>query len=80
MRAVCEAARTPLHEDGLLGHLANVVLLLPEELLLQEQVDYAEAQRRGQQLGDCQSYVHGCATSIFQVRGDFFLLLLIRIG
>ncbi len=71
LRALCEVAQTPLHMDGLLGQLANA-LLLPDTVLdrvtAYKESDYLEAQRNGQQRGDCSMYHNRCHLSLFQVQ------------
>ncbi len=75
LRTLCEVARTPDHDDGLLGHLANAVLLLPQShptAVAEEESDYVEAQRRGQEAkkqgsGGCSVYHQDCPLSLFQV-------------
>ena len=67
LRAVCEAARSPLHLDGFLGALANAVLLGQEEGEEDREIDeYSEAEKTGQMTGDCSKYHGGCEHSIFR--------------
>jgi hypothetical protein len=71
LRAMCEAAETPFHTEGLLGEAVNA-LLIPSYLL--EMVpeladpDYLEAHKRGQEQGNCTVYHDMCPMSFFKVR------------
>ena len=71
LRALCEVARTPQNQDGLLGDFIN--LLLTPTYLLDElsktiiDSDYLEAQRKGHFLQDCSKYEQNCPLSLFEV-------------
>ena len=70
LRALCEVAKTPQNEDGLLGDFINL-LLTPtytlDQLSKTQDSDYLEAQRKGHFLQDCSSYEQSCPLSLFEV-------------
>ena len=69
LRAICEVARTPSTDDGLLGVFINT-LLTPwheEPMNFQGNSDYVDAQQRGLLTQDCSPYHHLCQLSFFQV-------------
>ena len=72
LRTMCEVAENPFHVDGLLGEAFNAMLLpsyFLEMLPELAEPDYVEAQRRGQEEGDCSAYHEQCPITLFQVGG-----------
>ena len=70
LRALCEVAKTPQNQDGLLGDFINLLLTptyILDHLSKTQDSDYLEAQRKGHFLQDCSSYEHSCPLSLFEV-------------
>lgn len=70
LRAICEVARTPLNDDGLLGDFINILLTpLQDELVttFNTTLDYIQAQHRGKTSRNCQNYHNYCDFSFFEV-------------
>ena len=69
LRAICEVARTPLTDDGLMGDFINLLLtpLQHEITAIQAGSDYIKAQQRGRMTHDCSSYQKLCGVSFFEV-------------
>ena len=69
LRAICEVARTPLTDDGLLGDFINLILtpLQYEIIAVQNNSDYIKAQHRGKTTQDCSPYQMHCGMSFFVV-------------
>ena len=72
LRALCEVAKTPQNQDGLLGDFINLLLtptyVLDELSKTKVDSDYLEAQRKGHFLQDCSTYEQACPLSLFEVR------------
>ena len=71
LRAICEIAKTPQNDDGLLGDFVNM-LLTPTYILdnlsgSHNESDYLQAQRRGHFLQDCSVHEMNCPISLFEV-------------
>ena len=87
VRAICEIAKTPENEDGLLGDFFNM-LLTPWYVIenvsehdQSDENDFLQAQRRGHFMQDCSAYEHNCAISIFEVCNiSFFIGIVASIG
>ena len=69
LRAICEVARTPLTDDGLLGEVISLMLtpLQHEITAIQGNSDYIKAQHRGRVTHDCSPYQQHCGMSFFEV-------------
>jgi len=68
LRAVCEAAEAPLHEDGLLGEIINGVLratVAPAGSGGEGTNEYRKAAERGRAVGRCDEYYSVCPVSVF---------------
>ena len=72
LKSICEAARTPNHQDGLLGDFINLMLVPHHTMDLissnHNESDYLEAQRAGHFLEDCSKYSLKCPISFFEVK------------
>ena len=70
LRAICETAHTPVHDDGIVGEAINA-LLMPAHIMdrLPEygESDYLHAQRMGHNYGNCTQYYQPCPFSFFEV-------------
>ncbi|CAK1542055.1 unnamed protein product [Leptosia nina] len=66
LRNICEAAETPLHHNGLLGHLMHIIFT--PSASKEERIDdvYYEAEADGQN-GDCDKYYDLCPYSLFDI-------------
>ncbi|XP_037874422.1 uncharacterized protein LOC101745998 [Bombyx mori] len=66
LRNICEAAETPLHHNGLLGHIMHIVFT--PSASKDEGLDdvYYEAEAAGQR-GDCDRYLDDCPLSLFDM-------------
>lgn len=73
LRALCEVARTPQNEDGLVGDFVNLLLapsyLLNSDLppIIGEYSQYLDAQKTGHFKQDCTRYEANCPISLFEV-------------
>ncbi|XP_030025668.1 uncharacterized protein LOC115444147 isoform X1 [Manduca sexta] len=66
LRNICEAAETPLHHNGLLGHIMHVVFTPSASREEGLDDDYYEAEADGQK-GDCDKYLDDCPFSLFDI-------------
>ncbi|XP_049871742.1 uncharacterized protein LOC126370748 [Pectinophora gossypiella] len=66
LRNICEAAETPLHHNGLLGHIMHIIFTPSSSR--EEGLDdaYYEAEADGLR-GDCDKYIDDCPFSLFDV-------------
>ncbi|XP_022129827.2 uncharacterized protein LOC111003555 [Pieris rapae] len=66
LRNICEAAETPLHHNGLLGHIMHIIFT--PSASKEEGIDdiYYEAEADGQR-GDCDKYYNECPLSLFDM-------------
>ncbi|XP_038221843.1 uncharacterized protein LOC119839565 [Zerene cesonia] len=66
LRNICEAADTPLHHNGLLGHIMHIIFTPSSSK--EEGIDdvYYEAELDGQK-GDCDKYYEACPISLFDM-------------
>ncbi|CAG4935722.1 uncharacterized protein LOC123698691 [Colias croceus] len=66
LRNICEAADTPLHHNGLLGHILHIIFTPSSSK--EEGIDdiYYEAELDGQN-GDCDKYYDACPVSLFDM-------------
>ncbi|CAH0718166.1 unnamed protein product, partial [Brenthis ino] len=66
LRNICEAAETPLHHNGLLGHIMHIVFTPSSSK--DENLDdiYYEAEASGLR-GDCDKYMDLCPYSLFDI-------------
>ncbi|KAM3965442.1 uncharacterized protein ACR2FA_000276 [Aphomia sociella] len=66
LRNICEAAETPLHHNGLLGHIMHIIFT--PSASREEGIDdeYYEAELDGQK-GDCDKYLDQCPFSLFDI-------------
>lgn len=74
LKTLCEVAKTPQNDDGLLGDFVNL-LLAPSHILdssSAEDSDFLEAQRHGHFLQDCSKYEQFCPFSLFTVSFKIF--------
>ncbi|XP_075979938.1 uncharacterized protein LOC142979064 [Anticarsia gemmatalis] len=64
LRNICEAAETPLHHNGVVGHLMHIVFT--PSASREEGIDdaYYEAEAAGHR-GDCDQYLEDCPVSLF---------------
>jgi len=72
LRAMCEASSAPLHVDGLLGDVVNLLLSAGQALvggveskMRDEFSEYVTAEDQGRATGDCGSYHESCSLSFF---------------
>ncbi|XP_073960225.1 uncharacterized protein [Choristoneura fumiferana] len=66
LRNICEAAETPLHHNGLLGHIMHIIFTPSTSREEGLSDDYYEAEVDGQR-GDCDKYLDLCPFSVFDV-------------
>ncbi|CAB3244838.1 unnamed protein product [Arctia plantaginis] len=64
LRNICEAAETPLHHNGILGHLMHIIFTPSASREEGLDDEYYEAEAAGHK-GDCDKYVAECPTSLF---------------
>jgi hypothetical protein len=79
LRAICEVAKSPENQDGLLGDFVNL-LLTPTHILETLPIvigdsDYLEAQRAGHYKQDCSTFEVKCPMSLFEVRKNIILYI-----
>ncbi|KAL4717104.1 hypothetical protein ACJJTC_016991 [Scirpophaga incertulas] len=66
LRNICEAAETPLHHNGLLGHMLHIIFT-PSTSREEELGDeYYEAELEGEN-GNCDRYLQDCPYSLFDI-------------
>lgn len=72
LRAICEVARTPENEDGIMGDMVNL-LLTPTHVLDKTTIesDYLDAQRTGHFFQNCYKFESKCPVSLFEVKGQW---------
>ncbi|XP_045775321.1 uncharacterized protein LOC123874155, partial [Maniola jurtina] len=66
LRNICEAAETPLHHNGLLGHIMHIVFTPSSSKEEGLEDEYYEAEAAGLR-GDCDKYLDFCPFSLFDV-------------
>ncbi|XP_031763113.2 uncharacterized protein LOC113510741 [Galleria mellonella] len=66
LRNICEAAETPLHHNGLLGHIMHIIFTPSSSREEGIDDDYYEAEMEGQR-GNCDRYLDDCPFSLFDV-------------
>ncbi|KAJ8714693.1 hypothetical protein PYW07_002918 [Mythimna separata] len=64
LRNICEAAETPLHHNGILGHILHIIFTPSSSKEEDLEDEYYEAEADGHR-GDCDKYVDLCPTSLF---------------
>ncbi|XP_059062245.1 uncharacterized protein LOC131855050 [Achroia grisella] len=66
LRNICEAAETPLHHNGLLGHIMHIIFTPSSSR--EEGIDdqYYAAELEGQK-GNCDRYLDDCPFSLFDI-------------
>ncbi|PZC83982.1 hypothetical protein B5X24_HaOG206328 [Helicoverpa armigera] len=64
LRNICEAAETPLHHNGILGHILHIIFTPSSSREEGLDDEYYEAEAAGHR-GDCDQYLHDCPTSLF---------------
>ncbi|XP_026740980.1 uncharacterized protein LOC113503458 [Trichoplusia ni] len=64
LRNICEAAETPLHHNGILGHIMHIIFTPSSSQEEGLDDEYYEAEADGQR-GDCDKYIASCPTSLF---------------
>ena len=74
LRSICEVAKTPSHDNGVMGDIVNLLLSpmqlddrLREEEFRNSDSDYVKAQLSGKLRGDCSQYHQGCQIPMFEV-------------
>ena len=71
LRAICEVARTPRTEDGLMGEVINILfnpLQHLHEIPISGDSDYIKAQQIGRWTQNCTQYQTQCSVTFFEVR------------
>ncbi|KAJ2949442.1 hypothetical protein O0L34_g15360 [Tuta absoluta] len=66
LRNICEAAETPLHHNGLLGHILHIVFTPSASQDEGLEDTYYQAEADGLR-GDCDKYLDGCPFSFFDI-------------
>ncbi|XP_063368159.1 uncharacterized protein LOC134656528 [Cydia amplana] len=66
LRNICEAAETPLHHNGLLGHIMHIIFTPSTSREEGLSDDYYQAELDGQNQ-DCDKYLDLCPFSVFDV-------------
>ncbi|KAI5643904.1 DM4/DM12 family domain-containing protein [Phthorimaea operculella] len=66
LRNICEAAETPLHHNGLLGHILHIVFTPSASQDEGLEDAYYQAEADGLR-GDCDKYRDGCPFSLFDI-------------
>ncbi|XP_047532656.1 uncharacterized protein LOC125067861 [Vanessa atalanta] len=66
LRNICEAAETPLHHNGLLGHIMHIVFTPSSSKEEGLDDEYYQAEADGLR-GDCDKYLDLCPFSLFDV-------------
>uniref|UniRef100_A0A2H1V773 SFRICE_026011 n=1 Tax=Spodoptera frugiperda TaxID=7108 RepID=A0A2H1V773_SPOFR len=64
LRNICEAAETPLHHNGILGHILHIIFTPSSSQEEGIEDEYYEAEAAGHR-GDCDKYLDDCPTSLF---------------
>ncbi|XP_063894998.1 uncharacterized protein LOC110370395 [Helicoverpa armigera] len=64
LRNICEAAETPLHHNGILGHILHIIFTPSSSREEGLDDEYYEAEAAGHR-GDCDQYLQDCPTSLF---------------